>query len=267
MEFVRPSGNSAYKMTDTYSVNDLTKILAHPGDFNQTIEITYNLCISHSKTELINIIKMQGDISQKEIALWVCEKMYSQVEEPYKDEDENENKENVNPNIVKQKTPKYTLTDLKTLFDMECRTLLRKFSNDIENPIDVFVKQALKEKNPNVLRGYIEEDIIKVSMKYISDYPRFTFFIKRLFYDRLVNLMDRLSDVKKNCSIKDCKKIIDYWNSLLSEYIQQNLSEYNNLTIDPINPQTPYAIMGGRRRKLKKTKKKSLRKRKQTRKR
>jgi len=40
-----------------------------------------------------------------------------------------------------------------------------------------------------------------------------------------------------------------------------------NLTIYPINPRTPYAIMGGRRRKLKKTKKKSLRKRKQSRKR
>ena len=253
-----------------YGLDDLERILLHPGDFKQTIEITHYLCISHSKTELINIINQkEGDISQKDIALWVCNKLYPKEDEiTYRDpyEDENEDKENVHPNvgINLQKTPKYTLVDLNTLFDRERQTVLRKFSDDIEEKIDVFIKQVLKETEL-VLRDYINK-IIQISMDYIQNYPRFKLFIEKLFYDRLVNWMDRLTDMKKNCKIKDCNKIIDYWYYLLSNFILVNLSKYKNLAIDEHTPQTSYAIMGGRRRKIKKTKKKSLRKRKQSRK-
>jgi hypothetical protein len=267
MDFIR---------TSREEMTDLQNILSHPGDFKQTIETTFNLCISptiSNKKQTIN--ETNGDISQKNIALWVYKKMYPTNDEtisqdPYADDD----KENVNPNTGKnknnnqtpiQKTPKYTLVDLNTLFEIESQSVLRKFSNDIEKQIDIFIKQVLKAE-PEELTEHIKK-VITLSIHYIKEYPHFTFFIKKLFYDRLVNWMDRLTVIKQKCNMRDCNKIIDYWNSLISEFIHDNLQEYTNLQIDPINPKTPYSIMGGRVRKLKNTKKKSLRKRKQSRKR
>ena len=279
MEFVRPSGNSAYKMADIYTLDNLRNILLHPGDFNQTIETTYYLCISQtiSKNDLINIInETKGDVSQKNIALWVYNKMYPKEDEtisedPY--QDENEGKENANPNVGTkniqtqnnlQKTPKYTLVNLNTLFYIEKKAVLHNFITNIETNVDNFINQVLVVKEESTLRRHIER-IIEESKDYITAYPHFTFFIRQLLYDRLINFMDRLTDMKKN---KD-NKIINYWNSLISKFIDENLKEYRNLQIDPIDPKTPYAIAGGRRRKIKKTKKqikKSLRKRKQSRK-
>ena len=273
MEFIRPYGNSAHKMADTSTLDDLRDILLHPGDFKQTIETTYNLCISQtvSKNEIINIInETKGDVSQKSIALWVYNKMYPKED---KDQVENEDKENANPNVGTkniqtqnnlQKTPKYTLVNLNTLFYIEKKAVLHNFITNIETNVDNFINQVLVVKEESTLRRHIER-IIEESKDYITAYPHFTFFIRQLLYDRLINFMDRLTDMKKN---KD-NKIINYWNSLISKFIDENLKEYRNLQIDPIDPKTPYAIAGGRRRKIKKTKKqikKSLRKRKQSRK-
>ena len=177
MEFILPSGNSAHKMADTSTLDDLRDILLHPGDFKQTIETTYNLCISQtvSKNEIINIInETKGDVSQKSIALWVYNKMYPKED---KDQVENEDKENANPNVGTKNIHRLTV----------------------------------------------------------------------------MNVM------KKN------KDMIDYWNSLISQFIDENLKEFRNLEIDPIKSVTPYAINGGRLRKIKKTKKKRLHKRKQSR--
>ena len=282
MEFVRASGNPAYKMQDTYTLDNLRNILLHPGDFRQTIATTYDIITSKTipKNELINTInEINGDVSQKSIALWVCNKMYLKEDkntyhDPYSDE--NEDKENANPNAgIKKKAnvinkidiSKYTLVDLNTLFDNEIRTALSEFSNDIEKIVLSFINGVFTKDEPT-LRGHIEE-IIKLSNTCIAKYPPFTFFIKQLLYDRLINLMDRLTAIKKIENMKNIK-IIDYWNSLISEFIDDNLKEYRNLEIDPIVSRTPYSIMGGRRRKIKKTKKTnnktSLHKRKQSRK-
>lgn len=270
MEFIRPSGNSAHKMADTSTLDDLRDILLHPGDFKQTIETTYNLCISQtvSKNEIINIInETKGDVSQKSIALWVYNKMYPKED---KDQVENEDKENANPNVDTkniqtqnnlQKTPKYTLINLNTLFDIEKRPVLRNFSINIENNIDNFITQVFVITDEPTLRSHIE-GVIKESKTYITAYPHFTFFIRQLLYDRLINLMDRLTVMNV---MKKNKDMIDYWNSLISQFIDENLKEFRNLEIDPIKSVTPYAINGGRLRKIKKTKKKRLHKRKQSR--
>jgi hypothetical protein len=267
MEFMRASGNPAYKMQDTYTLDNLRNILLHPGDFKQTIATTYDIITSKTiqKDELINTInEINGDVSQQNIALWVCNKMY--LKNTYQVV-EDEDKENVNPNASTKKkaniidTSKYTLADLNTLFDMECQGVLHNFRLYIDNNINKFVNEVFTQVKPQTLWDYITQ-IIKESKTYIEKYPQFTFFIKRLLYDRLIHFMDRLTHVKNVKNVENVK-IINYWNSLISEFINENLREYTNLEIDPIISKTPYSITiktGGRRRKIKKTKKTRLRK-------
>ena len=101
-------------------------------------------------------------------------------EDPY--QDENEDKENANPNIGTkniqtqnnlQKTPKYKLVDLNALFDIEIRSVLHKFSINVENNVVLFIHQVFVINDEPTLRSHIEEIIIK-SAGYIHNYPHFT---------------------------------------------------------------------------------------------
>lgn len=254
-----------------YTLDDLGILLRHPAQPEQTMDTVFHLYnnTNISKPALWHVINDDPnvDISNQEVAIWTYVMMRDGMPRTGLDEqDDEENKENISSNISHQSSTRpITMDELTSLFYINFRKIIKKFTQKVNNNIQVFLQSVMKNENKEVSEEYFDS-FFHLLNAYCRKFPQYTTLFKTSLCDKMINLGDTIIKIKQKYNpSSSLYKRLTFWYNKTEQFINENLYEFKNKVIaanQESNLNMLTSMNAGKMKKKTKRRKRSQQKRK-----